>query len=235
MRKILNLLALGLVITGLILNNCNIMGSSIVLVLAAITMLLSLTLFALKDNKETGLSNWLNYFLAGIVSLLIIGTTIKLQQWGGSHFLLIPAFALLPIALIALIFQKDEAKISKQFFVTSFVFFIFLLGTLPGQPFCMNQCERGDAKTEACCTKEGAKKEGGKQGEKKKCCAKGDAKKEQCKEGGDKKGKCSGKGDAKKDGCKKEGGEKDKSCDKGEGTKEQRQMKMRMKKGHSND
>lgn len=243
MRKILNILALGLVIAGVMLNKCDLMGGSIVLILATVTLLLSLGLFAIKDNKEAGLSNWLNYLLVGIISLLIIGTTMKSQHCGGFHFLIMAGFALLPIALIALIFQKDEVKISKQFFITSIVFFIFLLGTVSSQLFCADQCEVGNAKTEACCDKGAVKNDACKQGnakmdackkggaDKEKCCDKGAAKMGACKKDGSGKGdcpkgectpgQCAQKGECPKQGeCKMEDAKKESCCKKGEGNKD---------------
>lgn len=220
MRKILNLLALGFVITGLVFQSCNCMLGSIALILSAVTMLSSLLMFSVKDNRVAGLSNWLNYFLVGIVALLIIGTTMKLFHWPGAMFLLMPAFGLLPIALIALIFQKDEVKISKQFFITSSIFFIFLLGMISIKSCSTSQCD-SEQRTEACC-KKGQAKDGcsmmmkgqcDKDATKKACCKKGTAQEGKCKMGAAKKDCCK-KGTASEGQCK-DGTTKKACCNKG--------------------
>lgn len=239
MKKILNLLALILVIAGLCLKMNGIEGANIVILISAVTMLLSHGLFTINDNKEAGLSNWLNYLLVGILTLFIVGALFKILHWPFSTMLLVAGFGLLPISILALIFQKEESKISKQFFITFFTFFILLIGTLPGKPFCADHCKTGDAKTEACCDKGAAKMDACKaNGAKKdKCCDKGAAKMDHCKKDGGEKGacpkgectpgQCAQKGECPKQGacpkqgeCKKGEAEKGSCCKKGEGEKD---------------
>ena len=103
MKKILNLLAFGLTIAGICLKVNDLRGADILLVLSAATLLTSLIVFTIKDNKDAGLSNWLNYLLIGIVALFIVGATMKFQHWPGGALVSLVAFALLPISIIALI------------------------------------------------------------------------------------------------------------------------------------
>lgn len=163
-RKLLNIAAFGLIITGLILKTNELHGMSEVFILAAITMILSLGMFAVKDNREAGLGNGLNFLLVGILILLIIGTVMKMQHWPGSALILMPAYALLPIALIVLILQNETIKISKQLFISFALFFMFLLIIMPKNPFFLNQFQRGHEVTESCSEKACCKSE-------KACCS----------------------------------------------------------------
>ena len=137
-KKILNIVALVLVVIGLFLKTNHFMGANIAIILSALTMLVTLFMFAVKDNKEAGLSDWLNYFLVGTLSLWIIGAIFKFQHWEGSAIFLFVGYALAPLVPIALIFQTSDFKISKQFFITFFIFFILLLGVVPRNPYLHN-------------------------------------------------------------------------------------------------
>ncbi len=221
MKKILNLLAVGLTIAGICLQANNITGGDFLLVLSAATLLTSLIVFTIKDNKDAGLSNWLNYLLVGIAALFIAGATMKFQHWPGGALVSLIAFVLLPISIIALIFQKEEVKISKQFFITSGLFFMFLLGTTAHGLFDCGQCGKDQCSTEQVkedCCKKGADKSQCKMGDASKACCKkgttgegkckemgtckmGDASKACCKKGTAEEGKCK-EGAAKKDCCK---------------------------------
>ena len=158
-RKLLNVLALGLIITGLILKVNEIQGKNIAFLVAAIVMIISLGMFAIKDNRTAGLGNGLNFLLVGVIILLIIGSYMKNQHFQGHALFLVPAYALLLISVIALIFQNETIKISKQFFISFVLFFMFLLVMIPQNPFFLNQFQSGHDAHENCSKGEMGKKD----------------------------------------------------------------------------
>ncbi|TAL59083.1 MAG: hypothetical protein EPN85_10020 [Bacteroidetes bacterium] len=133
-KTILNIAAFALMVIGLSFKSLHWPGSATIVILSAIIMLVSLFMFAVKDNKEAGVNDALNYFLSGTVALWIIGAIFKFQHWPAAGIFVIVAYVLsvaLPIILIA---QKDDFKVSRQFLITFFTFFLLLLGTLHHNP-----------------------------------------------------------------------------------------------------
>ena len=90
-------------------------------------MLLTLFMFAIKDNKEAGMSDGLNYFFVGTLALYIVGVIFKLFQWPGAGIFVYTAYPLAFIFPIILIMQKNDFKVSRQFIITFFTYFILLI------------------------------------------------------------------------------------------------------------
>lgn len=123
-KTILNIVAFALVVIGILLKALYIAGGPIALILSAAIMVLTLFMFAIKDNKEAGLTDGLNYFLIGTLAFLIIGAIFKIQHWPGAGLFIIPAYVLIFILPVILFLQKGDFKISKQFFITFSIYFI---------------------------------------------------------------------------------------------------------------
>ena len=147
-KKILNIVAFGLVVIGLSFKSLHWPGSSLIIILSGIIMLLTLFMFAVKDNKEAGVSDGLNYFLAGTVALYIIGAIFKFQHWEGAGIFVIVAYILSIAFPIILIAQKNDFKVSRQFLITFFTFFLLLLGTLKNNPISRFLGSGGDTISE---------------------------------------------------------------------------------------
>ena len=126
-KKILNIVAFALVVIGIMLKATYVAGGPIALILSAAIMVLTLFVFAVKDNKDAGLTDGMNYFLTGTLAFLIIGAIFKIQHWPGAGLFIIPAYALVFILPVILFFQKGDFKISKQFFITFSIYFILLV------------------------------------------------------------------------------------------------------------
>ena len=133
-KKFLNIAAFALVMIASFLKANHLIGGSIAGPLSVIAMLASLFMFAVKDNKEAGMSDGLNYFLIGTVTFWIIGTTFKFYHWAGSEIFVYVGCALAVILPIILMVQKDDFKVSKQFIITFFTYFLLLLAILSHSP-----------------------------------------------------------------------------------------------------
>lgn len=133
-KSILNIVAFVLVIIGVLLKTNSKVGANIAIILAGATLLLGLFMFAFKDNKETGMTNGLNYLLVGTLAFLIVGAEFKGQHWTGWPLILGIAYILAFIVPIIFFSQKNDFKISKQFFISLYLFFILVLGLLPHNP-----------------------------------------------------------------------------------------------------
>jgi heme/copper-type cytochrome/quinol oxidase subunit 4 len=133
-KKILNIVAFALAVTGVLCKANHWPGASIALILSAVTMLLSLFMFGVKDNKEAGLSNGLNYFLVGTLALFIVGIIFKIQHWPSAGIFVVIGYALAFLLPIIIIAQKSDFKVSRQFTVTFLTYFIILISLFPNNP-----------------------------------------------------------------------------------------------------
>ncbi len=133
-KSIVNILAFAFLVSGLLLKANHLAGANIAIILSSAIMLSSLFLFALKDNKESGMTDTLNYLLIGSVSFWIISTLFKFMHWPGSQIIAIIGYTLAFLLPIIFIFQKQDFKISKQFFITFLTFFILIIGLIPHNP-----------------------------------------------------------------------------------------------------
>ncbi len=135
-KKTLNIAGFVLVLAGLILKARHWPGASFAPILSAIVLLVSLFMFALKDNKENGLGNGLNYFLVVSLAIYIVAALFKIQQWPGAGLLMIVACGLSCILPLVLILQKDEFKVSKQFIILFFTFYLLVITLFTNNPLC---------------------------------------------------------------------------------------------------
>ncbi len=133
-KKVLNIAAFALAVISLFLKANHFMGANIALVLSAVLMLVSLFMFALNDNKESGLTPGLNYFLIGTMALFIIGVIFKFMHWPGSGIFVVMGYTLAFILPLILIAQKNDFKISRQFIIIFFTYFILVIGLFPNNP-----------------------------------------------------------------------------------------------------
>ena len=142
-KTILNITAFALVVIGILLKALYIAGGPIAIILSGVIMLLTLFLFAAKDNKEAGLTDGMNYFLIGTLAFLIIGVIFKIQHWPGAGLFINPAYALIFILPVILFLQKGDFKISKQFFITFSIYFILVVSVFIRQNPISNYVGRG--------------------------------------------------------------------------------------------
>ncbi len=133
-KKILNIAAFAFVVAGVLFKANHWNGAGISITLSGVIMLLTLFLYGLKDNKEAGLSNGLNYFLTGTFAFYIVGIIFKLQHWPGAGAFVIVAYGLAFIFPIFLILRKETFKVSGQFIITFFTYFILLISLFPNNP-----------------------------------------------------------------------------------------------------
>ncbi len=102
-------------------------GANVSILLSAILMIVSLFAFAIKDNRLAGASDGLNYFMVGMLTMFIVVTIFRMQRWPGADHLVMVAFPLAFVFPLFLIFQKGEFKISRQFAITFFTYFILFI------------------------------------------------------------------------------------------------------------
>ncbi len=133
-KKILNITALALALIGVIFKANHFPGANICICLSGATMLVSLIMFGIKDNKEAGLADWLNYFLTGTLALYIVGIVFKFQHWPGAGLFVLTCYPLAFIFPLILIFQGGDFKVSKQFIISFFIYFILLISLFPNNP-----------------------------------------------------------------------------------------------------
>ena len=125
-KAILNSVAFALMIIGIALKASYNPGGTTAIILSSATMLLTIFMYGVKDNKEAGLTDGLNYFLIGTLAFWIVGAVFKMQHWPGAGLFVyvgIPLGIILPIVLIL---QKADFKIAKQFLVTFLIFFMLI-------------------------------------------------------------------------------------------------------------
>ena len=134
MKKILNIAAFVLAVAGVLSKANHWPGANIALILSGATMLVTLFLFGVKDNKEAGLSNGLNYFLVGTLALFIVGIIFKIQHWPSAGIFVVMGYALAFLLPIIIIVQKRDFKVSRQFTVTFLTYFIILISLFPNNP-----------------------------------------------------------------------------------------------------
>lgn len=133
-EKILNILAFMLVVIGVLFKANHWMGANISIVLAGATMLFTLFIYGVKDNREAGLSNGLNSFLIGTLALFIVGIIFKILHWTGAGIFVYIGYGLGFVFPLILIIQKANFKVSKQFTITFFTYFILLISLFPNNP-----------------------------------------------------------------------------------------------------
>jgi len=134
MKNILNIAGLALVLGGLIFKANHLPGASVLILLSVLVILLSFFMFALKDNKEAGMKDNLNFILIGFTVVCVIGATFKIFHWPGASALGIVGYILMIILPVIVIVDKTDFKISKQFFFSFLLFFILVLGLFPNNP-----------------------------------------------------------------------------------------------------
>lgn len=83
MKKILNISGLVLVLGGLIFKANHLPGASVLILLSVLSILLNLLMFALRENKELGMRDNLNYMLIGFTVICVIGATFKIFHLAG--------------------------------------------------------------------------------------------------------------------------------------------------------
>ncbi len=133
-RKILNCIAFALAVIGIIFKANYFPGANISIVLSGLIMLVTLIMFTIKDNKQAGLSNRMNYFLVGTMAFFIVGLIFKFQHWPSAGMFVIVGYILGFILPIVLIMQKNDFKVPGQFLVTFFTYFILLIARFPNNP-----------------------------------------------------------------------------------------------------
>jgi sugar phosphate permease len=133
-QKVLNITAFALVVIGLLFKSLHWPGANIAILLSGVTMLLTLFMFAMKDNTEAGIKDSLNIFMVGTLSLWIIGAIFKILHWQGAQLLVIIAYILNVLFPLVLLLQKNEFKISRQFLITLLIFMLLVLGSIPNNP-----------------------------------------------------------------------------------------------------
>ena len=133
-KKALNSLAFLLVISGVLLKANHLPGANITLILSGATMLFNLFAFVIKDNKDIGINTTLNYYLGISLALYIVSALFRIQHWPGKDILSSIGYIFAFITPLLFIIYSYETKISKQYFITFFTFFILLLGVYPNNP-----------------------------------------------------------------------------------------------------
>lgn len=133
-KKILNISAFVLAFAGVFFKTYHWAGANVIIILSGITMLVTLFMFGIKDNKEAGTSDGLNYFMVGTLALWIVGEIFKIHHWEGAKIFLYSGYALALVLPIALIAPKNDFKVSRQFIITFFTFFILFLGLIRNNP-----------------------------------------------------------------------------------------------------
>lgn len=134
MKKILNISGLVLVLSGLLFKANHLPGAGILILLSVSSILLNLLIFALKENKESGMKDNLNYMLISFTAVCVIGATFKIFHWPGASAFGILGYLLMIILPIIILADKTDFKISKQFFFSFLLFFILVLGLFPNNP-----------------------------------------------------------------------------------------------------
>jgi hypothetical protein len=90
--------------------------------------------YGLPANREAGISNKLNYFLVGTMSVFLVGLVFKFLHWPGAGIFVVVAYGLafsIPLVMMAV---KNDFRISRQFATTFFTYFILLIGLFPNNP-----------------------------------------------------------------------------------------------------
>lgn len=137
-KKILNISALVLTVAGVLFKIEHWPGANILIILSGLTMLLTLFMFGIKDNNEAGINNTLNYVMIGTLAIWIVGGLFKILHWEGATIFLYAGYALALVIPIALIFANNNTKISRQFIITFFTFFLLFIGLIRNNPIAEN-------------------------------------------------------------------------------------------------
>ena len=134
MKNILNISGLVSVLSGLIFKANHLPGANVLILLAILSIFLSLVMHALKDNTESGMNDRLNYILVGFTVVSIVGATFRIFHWPGSAELSVIGYILIFSLPVIFLIQKTDFKISKQFFFSFLLFFSLVLGLFPNNP-----------------------------------------------------------------------------------------------------
>lgn len=89
-KKNLHVAAFVLVVISLSFKCLHWPGANIAIVLSGIIMILTLFMFAIKDNKEAGISDGLNYFFVGTLSLNIVALIFNIFRCKEQRYLCMP-------------------------------------------------------------------------------------------------------------------------------------------------
>jgi hypothetical protein len=99
-------------------------------------MVVAVFVYAIQANEDAGMGKGLNLFITGSLVLFIAGVLFKILHWAGADALMKINYVLAFSFPAALILQKNDFRISRQYCITFFTFFILLLGVLPNNPLC---------------------------------------------------------------------------------------------------
>lgn len=128
MKTGLNFSAFALAVIGITFKFNYWPGANIAIILSTVLLVFNLSMFVIKDNKEAGMSTGMNYFLSGALALWIVGLAFKFMHYPGANVLVVLSHLVIVIIPLVLIFQKVDFKISKQFLITFFTYFVLLSG-----------------------------------------------------------------------------------------------------------
>lgn len=143
-KKSINIAALALIVFGVIFKANHWPGANVAITLGVVTMLLSLIMFGFKENKEAGVKNGLNYILIGTLILFLVGLLFKIQHWPTAGVFVVCSYFMGFLLPLIMIIQKNDFKLSRQFSITFFTYFILLITMFPKNP--INQYFQGGTK-----------------------------------------------------------------------------------------
>ncbi len=126
-KTILNIAAFSLAVAGIALRAAYMPGGHIALLLSGASMLLTLFLFGVQDNRAAGMSTGINYFLTGTMAFWITGTIFKLHHWPGAGLFVLPGCLLAVILPLILCLRQADFKISRQFFLVFCILFMLIV------------------------------------------------------------------------------------------------------------
>jgi len=121
-KIVLNISALVLIITGFVLRILHLPLYDKVFLISAVIISVDLFLFSIKENKEAGLPNFINYFLSITLSIASISSAFSGMQKFGAFFIIAISLLLNIIMTLLLIFSKEPIKISKQYIINLFLY-----------------------------------------------------------------------------------------------------------------
>ena len=126
-KTIFNVAAFVMMVIGLLMKANHVAGADISIIFSIATLLYTIFIFAFKDNKEAGINDRMNYFLTGVLAFWFIVSVFKFEHWAGSSILVNLGYSFALMLPIIFFIQKENFKISKQFFITISIFFILVL------------------------------------------------------------------------------------------------------------
>lgn len=134
MKNILNIGAFVLFLISVLFKANHLAGASIAIILSGLSMLLALLFYGIKENKKAGISDGLNYFIVAALSLFIVGIIFKFQDWPGADILAFVGYVFALIFPVILMIPKSNFRVSKQYMITFFTYFIILITIVSKNP-----------------------------------------------------------------------------------------------------